>query len=172
MFKAIDLMVNAGPLKNAWERLIRQIQTEVEHKRVTNDTVTDMVKGEIVYMTAGNRQAALAIATAAASSRWAAVMAEPTAAGEQGISRTDGYALVKFEDNLDNVVGNEGLGVVLSETTAGTASMDWPVVAGSYTVRIGILADATEYDGVPASDTYNPYAWVVLGHRCFPSEGA
>jgi len=157
MFQNIDLNLNAGPIKNAWMRLIRQIQTTVEHMRVTNDTVADMAKGDIVYLTAGDRQAALAIATAAATSRWVGVVAEPIPAGARGIARTDGYAYVRFETGLD-MTGNEGMQVFLSTTDAGAASITQP--QDNFTKVVGTLADATLY----TND--NPYAWVVLRDCC------
>lgn len=164
MFQNIDLNLNAGPIKNAWMRLIRQIQTSVEHNRVTNVSGAAMVKGDIIYMTAtGDRQADLALADDPATVRWAAVMAEPTAAGERGIARTDGYALVRFVTGLGAIGdSNEGQQVYLDDTVAGAANVGAP--QGNFTAVIGILADATEY-----SDD-NPFAWVLLGHCCIPSE--
>lgn len=164
MFQSIDLAINPGPFKNAWKRLVRQIQTEVEHKRVTNDTVADMVKGDIVYMTAGDRQAALATAAAQATAQWAAVIAEPIAAGERGISRTDGYAYVRFETGLGAIGdSSEGQQVFLSDTDPGAATVSASQTEGSYNMVVGVLADATGY-----SDA-NPYCWVVLGHCCLPT---
>jgi hypothetical protein len=163
MFQNIDLNLNAGPIKNAWMRLIRQIQTEVEHKRITNDTVANMAKGDIVYMMDGDRQAALADASAEASANWAAVVAEPIVAGERGIARTDGYALVRFEDDLGDLSASEGQAVWLSEDVPGAATVAAPQGIGSYVVVVGILADAQLYTAL------NPFAWVVLGHCCLPA---
>lgn len=160
MFKAIDLNLNAGPIKNAWLRLIRQIQTDVEHKRVTNASGSDMGRGDIVRMTAGNLQADLAeITVDPVTARWAAVMAEPTLDGELGVARTDGYAYVRMETELGPLT--EGGFVYLSDSDPGAGTTSIPV--GGLMI-VGVLADGTEY-----SDE-NPYAYVVLGHCCTPSE--
>lgn len=163
MFKSVDINLQPGPTLNFWRNLIRQIQTEIEHKRVTNDTIADMVKGDIVYMTTpGDRQAALAQADAAESSLWAAVMAEPVAAGERGIARCDGYALIHMQDDEGVIAGSEGAPIYLSATVAGRGSMTTPV-AGFRTI-VAMLADASQYSAE------NPFVWGILGHCCAPDE--
>lgn len=163
MFKKVDLLGVVGPVKGAWLKLIRTIQTEVEHKRVTNADAGDFVKGDILFDIAGNRQMQLADASAAASSEWVGVAAEPIVATELGVMRTRGYALVHFVDGL---AITEGAPAYLSAVTAGCADVAAPQVAG-FEIRVGIIADGTVYDDTPG-DTYFPYAWVVLGHCCEP----
>lgn len=162
MFQSIDLNLPTGPIKNAWMRLIRQIQTEVEHKRVFNISGAAMAKGDIIYIddTGGDREADLAQADALATARWAAVVAEPIATASGGIARTDGYALVRFEDDLGALT--EGNLCWLSADVAGAASTAAPQVAG-YSIVVGIIADAQDY----SAD--NPFAWVILGHCCEPT---
>lgn len=164
MFKTIDLQMQVGPIKQWWLNLNRRIQTEIEHRRVTNDTVADMVRGDIVCYTAGNRQAHLAQADAAATARWAAVMAEPTPAGEQGIARTDGYTLIRMQDDEGAIAGAEGQPIFLSPTVAGAGTLAQPDGDGDFVARVAILADASEYSAL------NPFVWGILGHCCAPSE--
>lgn len=159
MFKVIDLKLNAGPIKNAWERLNRQIQTDVEHTRVTNSTVSGMSRGSLVALTAGNRQAIFAQANAEVTARWAAVMAEDVPAGGRGIARTDGYALVRFETGQAAFM-QEGNFAYVSISVPGVATPIAPL--SGYSKRVGIIADVSEY-----SDA-NPFAYVILGHCCAP----
>ena len=163
MFKSIDIKLPPGPELKFWRKLNRQIQTEVEHKRVTNDTLVEMVKGDIVYMTTpGDRQAAFAQADAAASAVWAAVMAEPVLAGERGISRTDGYTLIHMHDDEGVIAGSEGTPIYLSATIAGRGTLTEPLAG--FSMIVALLADASEYSAV------NPFVWGILGHCCEPSE--
>jgi len=165
MFKAVDLNMGPGPIKNAWLRLNRQIQTEVEHKRVTNSGLVDFVKGDIVSLDAGNRQAVLAQADALATSRFAAIMAEPTPAGEQGVARSDGYALIHMETGLAGAIADaEGSPIYLSATVAGRGAMAIP--GAGFSIIVAMLADGTEY-----SDA-NPFVWGIIGHCCAPTEAA
>jgi hypothetical protein len=163
MLKSIDLNLNAGALKNAWLRLVRQIQTEVEHKRLTNASGSDMNRGDIVSLTSGDRQAVLAQGIGWDLVEWVGVMAEFTPNGERGIARTDGYAFVRFETGLGAIGNNsEGSRVVVSNSDAGAATIA-PLSAGTE-AALGVLADATMY-----SDE-NPYAWVILQPCCAPEE--
>jgi hypothetical protein len=156
MFKIIDLSGMLGPVKNSWFKLGRQIQTEVEHKRVTNSTGNAMVRGDVVYGITGDRQVALADADASATAEWVGIMAEPTLAGAQGVMRTSGYALVKF---IDGIVPVAGTPAYVSGTAGAASNAD----NGAFSMRIGIIADPTGYVSVQ-----NPFAWVVLGHCCEP----
>lgn len=158
MFKVVDLNLNAGPLKNAWLRLNRQIQTEVEHKRVTNAEGGAMARGDVVCATTGQRQVLLATAADPETSNDVGVMAEPTASGSLGVMRTRGYAYVRFEDGLDLV---EGTQCFVSDTDAGAATDEQP----GDPLAIGIIADAQDY---VTED--NHFAWVILGHCCLPEE--
>jgi hypothetical protein len=159
MFSHIDLLTSDGRIRQVWSKFIRTIQTELEHKRVTNGTVLAMTRGQVVYATAGNRQVALALATNDApgdiSGEAVGVMTEPTPAATQGVMRYQGYAYVRFEAGLV-LVG--GTAVYVSETEAGSATN----VVPPNVRRIGTIADGTGY-GVA-----NPFAWVWLGRTCAP----
>jgi hypothetical protein len=163
MFKAVEMKGNAGPIQNAFRRLVRQIQTEVEHKRVTNASGSDMAKGDIAYLQAGDRQAYLTDASAEASSRWIGVIAEPIADGDRGIMRCDGLAYVRFEVGLGAIGdSDEGQQVWLSASDPGAATTREP--DPGFVSVLGILADATNY-----SDD-NPFCWVILRQCCAPTE--
>ena len=161
MFKAVDLNMGPGPIQNAWRRLNRQIQTEIEHKRVTNADAVDFVKGDIVSLDAGNRQAVLAQADALATSRFAAIMAEPTPAGEQGVARSDGYALIHMETGLAGAIADaEGTPIYLSATVAGRGAMALP--AAGFGIIVALLADGTEYENTDPGGGLSPIEWVSL----------
>lgn len=164
MFKKVDLLGTFGPLKNGWIKLNRKIQTKIEHQRVFNATGAPVIRGHVLCGVAGAEQVDLADASAAATSEWCGIAAEPAPAAGQFVMRTSGYALVYFDDVLA-LANAEGTPIYLSET-AGRATNVVPIAG--FSIRMGILADATGYDGVVASPTYNPFAWVVLGHCCEP----
>jgi hypothetical protein len=160
MFKIIDMPTSDGMIRQAFHRLIRTIQTEVEHKRVYNDSGDDYVKGDIVYQISdGTRYTNLAINTAEGTADWIGVMAEPTDDGAWGVARTEGYALVRFKAT-DTLTAQEGLPVYVSDE-AGAATITQPSGGGAFSITLGILGDATIFDG----GDY-PYAWVFLGHCC------
>jgi hypothetical protein len=163
MFKTVDLLGIVGPLKNGWVKLNRKIQTKVEHQRVFNATGAPVIRGHVMCGVAGAEQVGLADASAAATSEWCGVAAEPAPIAGQFVMRTSGYALVYFDDTLA-LANAEGTPVYLSQT-AGKATNVLPIAG--FSIRMGILADATGYVGV-AGPTYNPFAWVVLGHCCAP----
>jgi hypothetical protein len=142
MFKTIDLQGLMGPIKNAWLKLNRYIQTHVEHARVINTTP---------------KQIAPAIGTSAAAAEVVGVMAEPMAANGQAVMRTHGYAYVKFETDLSLT---EGTPAFLSATAAGCATDNSPNPSTAWVSKLGIIADATGYSNA------NPYAYVVLGNCC------
>jgi hypothetical protein len=144
-----------GPVKNSWFKLGRQIQTEVEHKRVTNSTGNAMVRGDVVYCIDGDRQVALADANALATAEWVGIMAEPAPAGAQRVMRTSGLALVKFIDGIAPIAGTPAY---VSNTAGAASNAD----NGDFGIRIGIIADPTGYSAI------NPFALVVLGHCCAP----
>ncbi|MFA5053217.1 MAG: hypothetical protein WC565_04125 [Parcubacteria group bacterium] len=140
--------------------LIRRLQTTVEHMRVTNATVTtDMVRGEVVCLTTGVRQALLAQANKLATSEWVGVVCEPIAADETGIVRINGKAWVLFEAALDPapVAGDP---VYLSKATAGRLTNVYPLAPG-FGIQVGIIVDASPYatDGA---------CWVQLQRCCAP----
>jgi len=160
MFKAIDLLTeSATPLKQAWDGLIRNIQNYVEHNRATNSSGTDMARGDIVYAS-DHGEVTLAIYDGMALEEPIAVCAMDIDDGDNGVVRTNGYALVHFEDGLTLV---EGTPAYLSGSDAGQATDVDP--GGG--VRIGIIANATGYNGVPGVG-YNPFAYVCLGYTCAP----
>jgi hypothetical protein len=162
MFKSIDMATGNHQIRQAFKRLVRVIQTELEHKRVYNESGSDMVKGDIVYCSGGVREVGLALADTEAHADWVGVMSEPAADGESGIARTEGYALVRFEDNLTLVSGTDAY-VSASEAGAATNVLVDP---GNFASRVGIIGDHSNYVGNPALETYNPFAYVFLGHCC------
>jgi hypothetical protein len=156
------LLLNNGPFKQAWNGLVRRIQTTVEHMRVTNTEAAPMVRGHVVGLITGQRRAEWAGAAAAANKEWVGIVTEPIAANETGIVRTDGYAYVLFDTGLTPVAGEE---VFLSETP-GLATNVAPVTPGAFIVRIGTIGDASFYD--PAEEACGVY----LQHCCVvPSRG-
>jgi hypothetical protein len=157
MFKTIDLQGLMGPIKNAWLKLNRYIQTHVEHARVINSTANPIGKGILVYQTTTPKQIAPAIGTSAAAAEVVGVMAEPMAANGQAVMRTHGYAYVKFETDLSLT---EGTPAFLSATAAGCATDNSPNPSTAWVSKLGIIADATGYSNA------NPYAYVVLGNCC------
>jgi len=158
MFKHIDFPTSDWQIRQSWNRLIRIIQEDVEHKRVTNTSGGAMVKGDIVYVEDSDRNVDLAVNDTEVHADWVAVMAEPAADGETGIARTEGYALVHF--TAASVLANqEGLPVYVS-ATAGQATIVAPDDP-DFTSHVGILGDATEFDGAT-----NPFAWVFLRNSC------
>jgi hypothetical protein len=160
MVKFPQMLSGLWPFKQAFNGLVRRIQTTVEHMRVTNASGGDMVRGEVISLTAGKRQAVLAGAAAATGATpWAGIMTEPTDDGETGISRINGYAYVLFEEGLTL---DEGDNVYLSET-AGRATNVEPSTGGSYVQKIGIIGDISPYDEDFA-------AWVWIPHCCTPTE--
>lgn len=162
MFKHIDVPTSDGMIRQAWNRLIRTIQTEVEHKRLYNDSGTDYVRGDIVYQISdGTRYTNLAASDlgAAAPADWIAVMTEPTLDQAWGVGRLEGYAYVRFKAT-DTLEDQEGLPVYVSDEP-GAATIT-PPVAPEYQQIVGLLGDATEFSAE------NPYAWVFLGHCCEP----
>jgi hypothetical protein len=161
MFKHIDVPVADGRIRQAWGKLIRKIQTDVEHKRVTNAAPSPRPRGEIVYAF-GNNSVAPALAMNDAQSEWVGVWAEPVAGNGQGIIRYQGYAYVLFEDGL-SLVGGTPAYISANGLFPGAATDIAPVLSK----RIGTIANATGYIGVPG-DGYNPYAWVWLGRCCTP----
>lgn len=148
----------------AWEKLCRWLQTKVEHERVWNDEATALVRGEVLYLTAGDRRAHRALADAGGAgvtAEWVGVSAEPSAAGTQVVMRDSGYALVRFEDGLDLV---EGTPCFVSDTVAGAATNEEPL-SPAFSSRIGIIGNAQGYVTVT-----NHFAWVFLGKCCAPQE--
>jgi len=156
------LSINNHRLVQAWEGLMRRIQTTVEHMRVTNTEVAAMVRGQVVGLVAGQRRAELAAAGAAGNKEWVGIVSEPIAAGETGIVRTDGYAYVLFDTGLipAPVAGEE---VFLSETS-GLATNVEPVTVGAFVVKIGTIGDASFYTGEEACGVY-------LQHCCLMDRG-
>lgn len=157
MFKYIDLPTNDGRIRQAWNKLVRKIQTNVEHKLVTNAAPSPRDKGELVYAHADGAVAPT-LATGDPTSEWVGVWAEPVAGNGKGIIRYQGYAYVKFEDLPHLTVGTAAY-VSAAINGAGLATDVAPGIAK----RIGTIANTTGYVGAT-----NPYAWVWLGRCCTP----
>lgn len=155
MFNTIDVPTNDSQIRQFWHKLIRVIQTELEHKRVTNGSVASLVKGDLLYAASGDRVMRQAVNSTAAQADWVCVASEPIAASERGIARTEGYGLVRFVTGLTMV---EGVQVYVSDT-AGAATNVAPDDP-DYTSVVGILGNADDYTDL------NPYAYVFLGHCC------
>jgi len=164
MFKHTDMPINDGRIRQAWGKFVRKIQTDIEHKRVSNAAIAPLPRGMLVYAFADNAVAPT-LATAELTSEWVGVWAEPVAGFGQAIMRYQGYAYVLFEDGLAPLVS--GTAAYISAADAGAATNVPPVIAK----RIGTIADATGYNGVPGVG-YNPYAWVWLGRCCTPVEAS
>jgi len=139
MVKFPTVMTACWEFIKSFHGLTRRIQTTVEHMRVTN-TTTNMVRGEVIALTAGQRQAVRADADAEATARWAGVMCEPTPSLATGIARINGNAYVLFEAGL-NPVPAAGEAAYVS-TVAGRATN---TLAGPWGAKIGIIADASQY---------------------------
>lgn len=137
------LLLNNGPFKQAWNGLVRRIQTTVEHMRVTNTEAVPMARGHVVALVAGQRQAEFAGALAADNTEWVGVITEPIAAGATGIARIDGYAFVQFEPGLVPAPVS-GEAVYVSETL-GLATNVIPTTLNSKVLRIGTIGDDTLY---------------------------
>lgn len=162
MFKSIDMATGNHQIRQAFKRLVRTVQTEIEHKRVDNDSGVDLVKGDVVYnVTSGGRSVAQAVNDTLAHADWVGVMSEPVSDGSRGIARTQGYALVRYNPADTDPTGHEGEYVLVSDD-AGTCSLD---ATGNYTQILGVLGDATDYNAV----TF-PYVWVFIGRCCGPTE--
>lgn len=160
MVKFPQVLTGLWPFKQAFNGLTRRIQTTVEHMRVTNASGGDMVRGEVISLAAGQRQAVLAGASAATGETpWVGVMTEPTDDGATGISRINGYGYVLFDEGLTL---DEGDTVYLSET-AGRATNVAPVTPGAFVQKIGIIGDISPY-------AENDAAWVYLQHCCTPTQ--
>lgn len=163
MFKAIDLLTEsaASPVKQAWDGLIRDIQKYVEHNRTTNGSMANLARGDVVFAS-GQGEVSAAIADVAEYP--VAVCAMDIDIGDNGIVRTAGYAYVRFADDLTLVGGTPAY---VSAAVAGRATDVLPNPAR----RIGIIADASGYQGDPTiAATYNPFAFVCLGYLCAPFE--
>jgi len=153
------LLTNIWKLKQAFHGLTRRIQTTVEHMRVTN-TTTDMVRGEVIALTSGSRQAIRSDADSDSAVEWAGVMAEDAAANATGISRINGYAFVLFEDALDPAPAAED--AVYVSQVAGRATNVAPA-GPAYVNRIGTVGNSDTYVGTGG-------CWVFLQHCCAPTQ--
>jgi len=164
MFKSIDMATGNHQIRQAFKRLIRVIQTDVEHKRVDNDSGVNLIKGDVVYnVTSGARSVAQAVNDSLAHANWVGVMSEPVVDGARGIARTEGYALVRYNALTTDPTDHEGVPVYVS-SVAGTCSIDDP---GGFSQIVGILGNAQDYD---ADD--NPFVHVFLNHCCEPISNA
>jgi len=153
--------LNSGinSINGQWEKLCRKIQAYIEHHPVSNSTLGDLTRGQIVY-TVFNRSVGLAQANAEATSLWTGVMAEPMPQGSQGVMTTSNIERVLFEDSLTPSAGDPAY---LSATLAGGARNLVPETGWS--IRVGIIIDSSMYvSGV------NPYCDVLLGRCCAPQE--
>jgi hypothetical protein len=158
MVKFPRVFTGLWAFQKAFYGLIRRLQTTVEHMRVTNDAGVDMTRGQVIALTAGQRRAILADASAADTAAWVGVMAEDTADGATGIARINGYALVQFDNGETPAAGDP----VYVSDTAGNATT---LTDGTFASRIGTIGDASPYVTIT-----NPFCWVFLQHCCTPTE--
>lgn len=160
MVKFPQLLSGMWSFAKAFNGLTRRIQTTVEHMRVTNapGEATDMVRGELIALQPGIRQAVLTDATT--SSIWAGVMTEDVLSGESGIARINGFGYCLFDPALTLTPGDP---VYVSEVTPGRATNVAPSGVNEYVQRIGTIADTSPYATATA-------AWVWLQHCCTPSD--
>lgn len=159
MVKFFKLMSGNWAFVKAFNGLIRRIQTTVEHVRVSNNTGVTIDRGEVIRLTSGQREAALAQSNNPENVEWAAIMAEPTPDGESGIARINGYAYVLFIDDLDPApaAGDE----VFVSATAGRATN----AQDGWVKKIGVVGDGTPYATEGA-------AYVFLQPCCSPQQVA
>lgn len=143
----------------AWEKMTRLLQARVEHMRITNAEATDLIDGELLYLTTGVENVLRTAAVTEAEATFAAVSCEPTAAGGRGVARTSGLAWVLFEPNL--VPAPAGGEAAYTCATKGRAS-NVPPLAGFYS-RIGTIEDASTY-------ATQGGCYVNISHCCSPSE--
>lgn len=161
MVKFPAMLTGNWAIRKAFNGLVRRLQTTVEHMRVTN-TATAMVRGEVIALTAGVRQAVRAQANAEATSRWAGVQTEPTLRDATGIARINGYAYVLFEEGLDPAPA-AGDQAYVSPTTAGRATNVQPSTPGQFVMKMGVVGNGGPYAAENA-------AYVFLQHCCPPAE--
>jgi hypothetical protein len=161
MLKFPKLHSGFATIDAQWENLLTIVQKYVEHHPVTNAAGVPLAKGDIVRATAGVRQAVLAVADNAQNSEWIGVLDGPPVVpvGVKTDMATSNFQLVRFEDGLVGLT--EGVPCYLSDATPGAAT---PVDGAAFTVRIGIIVDASMYVSVT-----NHFALVLLGRCCTPT---
>lgn len=158
--------INATPLMaflaDAWLAMTRILQSRTEHMRVTNAEGTDLVDGELLYFTTGDRQALRTTSVSSGTAEMACVSCEPTPAGGRGVARTNGIAFVLFEPGLvaPAPAANQP---AYTSATAGRASNALPG-AGWYN-RIGTIEDASTYATLGG-------CYVNINRCCTPTEVA
>jgi len=139
-----QLLSASQQLKANAAGLIRRLQTTVEHIRVTNaEAADDMLRGHIVCLTAGVRQALLAQADDLGTSEQVGVCCEDIDVDATGIVRTNGKAWVLFETLDPAPLAGEP--AYLSASDQGLATNVAPVGVGDYIVQIGLIEDASSY---------------------------
>lgn len=118
---------------------------------MTNDEADTLLQGELVQIVAtGARRVARALATALATvDVFGAVQpAAGIATGVSGAIRYAGLATVRL---IAGIVGvDEGQRVYVSAATAGRGTTTAPDVSGQVSAEIGVITDATAYDGAAA----------------------
>lgn len=148
-------------IDSQWEKLTTTVQKYVEHHPMTNAQGTAVTKGQIVRAS-GDRQTALALADTEANAEWVGIVdAQSAANGAKYDMATSNVQLVRFESGLTPASGER---CYLSDTEAGSGSNSLPGV-GSFSIRVGIIVDASPYVTVT-----NPFCYVLLGRCCTPQE--
>jgi len=142
------------------QSMLSFIATKVEHYRPLNDSGVEIEHGSVVYAS-GNDEMDLAIydALSIEKERWIGVTEKDVPDGERGTIKNAGFVEALFEDGLDLSI--KGALVYVSDSLAGAVTN-----VDSLGAVVGTLADASEYDGVPGSATYNPYAKIYLRSQC------
>ena len=143
--------------------LIRRLQTTVEHIRITNvEPTANIEKGEVFCLTAGKRNALLAVGTSALLAEWVGVACEPTIEpNESGIGRTNGKAYCLFEPGLDPAPAANDR-VYLSASIPGRMTNVETAVPGTYISSIGYITESNYAE--------DGSCMVQLQRCCFPIE--
>ena len=161
MVKFPDILTNIGPFKQWYNGFKRRIQTTVEHMRVTNVSDGAMVRGELIALVAGRRQAVLTDADDAALVCWAGVMTEPTPDDATGIARINGKAFVLFEAALDPAPAAGDSAYVSNVPGRATNDIGTP----TRVLKIGTVADASTYASTGG-------CYVYVNRCCTPTQMA
>lgn len=158
LFPRLDVPTKHSLVRQVFHKLIRVIQTELEHKRVTNGTPAELPVGDLVYAASGDRVVGLAVDTSAATADWVGVVEEPIAAGERGIIRTEGYTRVRMLVTDTPVAGDQ----VYVSAAPGAGTVTAPGV-GDFQKLVGVVGDASDFDAVDY-----PFVSVFLQRCCAP----
>lgn len=128
--------------------ILGSLGTASSSTNMTNDEIDLLLQGELVQIVAtGTRRVARALATALTTvDVFGAVQpAAGIGAGVSGAIRYAGLATVRMVAALVGV--DEGQRVYVSAATAGRGTTIAPDTTGQYAAEIGVITDATTYDG-------------------------